>query len=537
MKHFWLILLLATLAQAAPKEKAAKAVKAKEPGTWFQYSDRCFACHNSIYTPSGEDVSIAPLWRASMMANSSRDPYWQAGVRRESMDHPGSAKHIEDECAKCHMPASRYEAKLNGQEGQVFAHLPFDLDNPASKLAAEGVTCSVCHQIEKTNFGERSSFVGGFKVDPETPPGKRVAYGPYKIEAGHARVMNSSSTFKPTESAHIRQSELCATCHTLITHTLGPKGESLGEFPEQMPYQEWLHSDFKETKSCQACHMPVIQEETPITRVFGEPRKDSARHIFIGGNFFMQKMLSRYRGELKVSALAAELDAAAARTVQHLQNETVKVSIEKVEQRDGRVRAEIAVANLGGHKLPTGYPARRLWLHVTVRDAAGKLVFESGKPKADGSIAGNDHDETDTGYEPHYREITQAGQVQIYESVMLDAQSQPTTGLLKAFRYGKDNRLLPKGFNKATADKEIAPVGDAFGDPDFTGQGDRIVYSVAVPDTAAAYRVEAELWFQPIGYRWAANLRAYDAEETKRFTRFYDSMSSGSALRLATASR
>ena len=50
----------------------------------FQTSDRCLACHNGLMTPSGEDVSIGFLWRASMMANSSRDPYWQAGVRRES---------------------------------------------------------------------------------------------------------------------------------------------------------------------------------------------------------------------------------------------------------------------------------------------------------------------------------------------------------------------------------------------------------------------------------------------------------------------
>ena len=31
---------------------------------------------------TGEDISIGFAWRASMMANSSRDPYWQAGVRR-----------------------------------------------------------------------------------------------------------------------------------------------------------------------------------------------------------------------------------------------------------------------------------------------------------------------------------------------------------------------------------------------------------------------------------------------------------------------
>ena len=56
----------------------------------FQTSDRCFACHNGLSTAAGEDISIGLSWRPTMMANSARDPYWQAGVRRESMDHPES---------------------------------------------------------------------------------------------------------------------------------------------------------------------------------------------------------------------------------------------------------------------------------------------------------------------------------------------------------------------------------------------------------------------------------------------------------------
>ena len=53
----------------------------------FHTSDRCVACHNGLLTPSGQDVSIGFDWRASIMANSSRDPYWQASVRRETIDH------------------------------------------------------------------------------------------------------------------------------------------------------------------------------------------------------------------------------------------------------------------------------------------------------------------------------------------------------------------------------------------------------------------------------------------------------------------
>ena len=58
-----------------------------------------------------------------MMANSARDPYWQAGVRRESIDHSESKKAIEDECAICHMPMARYQSHFEGKEAEVFSHL------------------------------------------------------------------------------------------------------------------------------------------------------------------------------------------------------------------------------------------------------------------------------------------------------------------------------------------------------------------------------------------------------------------------------
>ena len=41
-------------------------------------------------TAAGEDLSIGLAWRTSMMGNSSRDPYWMASVRRETVDLPGA---------------------------------------------------------------------------------------------------------------------------------------------------------------------------------------------------------------------------------------------------------------------------------------------------------------------------------------------------------------------------------------------------------------------------------------------------------------
>jgi hypothetical protein len=47
--------------------------------------------------------------------------------------------------------------------------------------------------------------------------------------------------------------------------------------------------------------------------------------------------------------------------------------------------------------------------------------------------------------------------------------------------------------------------------------------------------VSAELRYQPIAYRWAQNLRAYDAMETRRFVTWYDEMASASSQVLSSA--
>ena len=128
-------------------------------------------------------------------------------------------------------------------------------------------------------------------------------------------------------------------------------------------------------------------------------------------------------------------------------------------------------------------------------------------------------------------------QVQIYEDIMVGANNIPTTGLLTAVRFIKDNRLLPRGFDKRAVEQEIAPQGEAVTDANFIGgeRQDPLLQS-RVGDAQGPFQVEAELWFQPISYRWAINLKSYNAMEPQRFTRYYDSMASGSGLMLDRAS-
>lgn len=522
------------LVSAAGPQPAAQ-VGGATAAPLFDTSHNCMACHNGLSTSSGEDVSIGIAWRATMMANSSRDPYWQAGVRREAIDHPAGAAEIEHECSICHMPMSTTTAIAMGRRGEIFAHLPIGAAATAdAALAADGVSCTACHQITPEKLGTPESFTGGFVIDTAPQPAGRAIYGPFPVAQGLTGLMHSATGFRPVESAHVRESEMCATCHTLYTHPLRADGTPAGtNFPEQVPYLEWRNSAYRETQSCQACHMPLVEEPARISSILGEPRDGVRRHSFRGGNFFMLGMLNRFRGDLGVEALPQELDAAVRETLNHLARDSARLEIAQAARVDGRLVIDVRVENLSGHKLPTAYPSRRAWLHLVVRDGAGRVVFESGALAPDGSIRGNDNDANGATFEAHYDEIRTADQVQIYEAVMADERGAVTTGLLKAVRYVKDNRLLPRGFDKPGAHPDVAVHGEATQDDDFQGGADRVRYTVDVP--AGALDVEVTLRFQPIGFRWAKNLEAYDAPEPQRFLGYYSAMAGGSSAVLATA--
>jgi hypothetical protein len=491
----------------------------------FETADRCQACHNGLVSPSGKDVSIGVDWRASMMAHSARDPYWQAGVRREVLDHPKAAAAIEHECSRCHMPMAHVTQVTAGGQGTVF-------QNRTNAAAMDGVSCTVCHQIQKDKLGTPESFTGHFVIDTSSAPGTRPVYGPFAIDQSLQGVMHSATQFRPTESPHIQSSELCATCHTLYTDSLDENGNTIGRLPEQVPYLEWRHSDFREVKSCQTCHMPVVNERVRVSSTLGEPREAVSRHTFRGANFWMLRVLNRYRDELGVTPSSQEFELALRDTLAQLEEDSASLGIDRLERTGDRLHLELNVANFGGHKLPTAYPSRRAWLHVVVREQGGRILFESGAVNPNGSITGNDNDINPTAYEPHYTAITRADQVQIYEDILVDQKGVVTTGLLSGVRYVKDNRLLPQGFDKATASADIAVLGEARDDGNFVGGGDRIRYELPIT-TAGPLVVEAELLYQTIAFRWADNLRSRRAPETDRFVRYYDSLSHVATARLA----
>ena len=504
-------------------ERPAQALS-RAAGNLFSASGACTSCHTRMVDAAGVDVSTDAMWSSTMMANSSRDPYWLASVRAEVSDHPLAQQAIEEKCATCHMPMAWFTAINQGESIAILGEGFYPEQHDLYPYARDGVSCTLCHQIEDQNLGTQASFSGGFVIDTDAPPGQRLAYGPYEIPPGQAVVMISASGYKPLYAEHTQRSELCATCHTLVTDTLDESGSVIGQFPEQMVFLEWRHSDFAQTHACQDCHMPVATGSVRLSITGGPPRQPFYQHHFVGGNLYMSKILDRFAGDLGVTASSDQFLDTQRRTLDQLQNRTVTIQFESLQIANGELLADLVLSNQVGHKLPTGFPSRRAWVHFTIQDASGTLLFESGRPNLDGSIQGNANDLDPARYEPHYQVIDSPDQVQIYEAIFVDVNGAITTGLLKGYEYIKDNRILPAGFDKLSASPEIAVSGQALEDQDFTGGMDRLRYQVDVGSAQGPFTVTARVFYQTISYRWMENLRAFQLPETEQMAAYYDAI-------------
>jgi hypothetical protein len=484
---------------------------------------------------AGNDVSLDTAWRSTMMANSARDPYFLASVRAEGLRNPEQRAQIEDTCATCHMPMARTTAAAAGGPGAILDEGFADPENELYPLAMDGVSCTVCHQIRETNLGPES-YSGRFLIDTDLPVGQRVIFGPYTIEDDQAAIMQQVSGYVPQQAVpwggglHLAESELCATCHTLYLQTLDASGSPAGFFPEQVTYLEWYYSDYRSRHTCQGCHMPSAEGGVRISTTSVNPRSPFSQHAFVGGNAYLLRILNAFGDELGVTASERQFEATLERTLAQLQDSTATLQIENVTLSGTRLILEVVVENEAGHKFPTGFPSRRAWLHLSLRDSSGQVVFESGAVNPDGSIVGNDADEDPEAYEPHHQTIVSPDQVQIYEAILRDSRGLVTTELMHAAGYLKDNRLLPSGFEKSAPYPDIQVRGEAFDDQDFVDGGDRVQYSINLQGASGPYTLTVELLYQSVGYRWAANLEGLDAEEIARFLGYVDTIPNAPAV-------
>jgi hypothetical protein len=535
----------------------------------FTDATSCDQCHaardgeDALRDAQGNDISPPHDWRHGIMAHAFDDPYFQAVMEEESRYRfPQLAGAIEDKCLSCHAPMGHLNAHSSGAgldaDGYYrYAQAVQDMD------AREAIGCTLCHQIEATTSDSDGQPVvgddaqgGHFSIGSA-----RIIYGPYggpgdiAVTAGPMQV---NVDYTPQYGHQLTESGYCASCHTVTTPVIdidtGLPAEPAREFLEQAPYQEWQNSVFsrgstEQRQECQDCHMPIPDPDYQTAIALRPPnqveRSPYFRHTLAGGNTYMLELLQRFGDVLGIEATTSDAGFAEqiAATRALLTEASAAIAITRVEQvGDATLEVDIAVTNYSGHKLPTSYPSRRVWVHLRVRDdSRGATVFESGAPGADGGIA-TDSDalaercftvdkpadfSNDGCYEPHRDRIDSEQQVAIYETTLADTRGHITQVLLYADSYLKDNRIPPQGFTGDAVVGATGVVGVTSEDIDFNrdadGEGsgsDSVHYLIPLAGAAGPFTVEARLLYQAIKPAFVKKLSA-DSGRVMRFKQMY----------------
>ncbi|MBL7802521.1 MAG: hypothetical protein JNL02_02215 [Saprospiraceae bacterium] len=487
----------------------------------FPTSKSCGGCHGhdpnmfALITTDGKDVNIYDDWRSTMMANSAKDPFWRAKVTHEILVNPAHSLELQNKCTSCHAPAGHYQAKLKRhEEFYTLADLYTD------SLGLDGVTCQACHAQSPQLLGTLNS--GNLHFDTNFI---RVAYGPY--EFAFAPPMHNFVGITPLYGPHIADGGLCAGCHTLITDAVDLQGNLTGtSFVEQATYHEWLNSRYDkehDNVSCQACHVPQINDEIIISAnyQFLTPKSPYGLHELAGANVTMLKLLRDNRQALDIDAEAEHFDSTIAATLRMLQEKSLDISLSAADLNGDTVQFDLGLVNKAGHKFPSGYPARRAWVEFIVKNETGETVFHSGRYNPDFSLP-----DEDPNFEPHYNVINRADQVQIYELVPGDVTGNFTNVLERCHSAMKDNRLVPSGFLLSDpAYDTTAIVGSALNDPDFNfsadgqeGSGsDRIHYRIPLDGYAGTLTVTARVWYQSLPPKWMTPIFEWSSPEIDSF--------------------
>lgn len=240
-------------------------------------------------------------------------------------------------CGTCHDVTSPTGLRLE----EAFSHFKM------SPAAERGVSCQDCHMGK-----EPGVFTGDEKTN--------YAYGPA------ARIGTQSTPPRKLTNHMIVGPDYSIVHPAIFPHTRNAIRD--GDSDGMATIDEWLQFDYKAGWGTDEFEDTVADDyEFPERWASIDDRYD-ARDL-IADNLDLLEAATRARLKL-------------------LQN-GYKLSDITVESSDAqKVRFKVAIANgTDGHPTPTGFDAERLvWLHVTVKDNAGEVVYESGDLDPNGDV-------------------------------------------------------------------------------------------------------------------------------------------------------
>ncbi len=346
--------------------------------TSFPSADYCGHCHQAAHEQ----------WRESAHSNANRPPWYQNNVNLLKTE-----KGVEymRHCEGCHDPIALLSGRLTPGAP---TSAPYD---------ADGITCSVCHSIQKVTTQGTGSYVMGLPAVLVDENGKPITRRVSDAEILAHLDRHSKAVMKD----FYRSSEFCASCHKAALPRMLNDYKWLRAFSV---YDEWQASSFAKqsplpfyvkdsVSTCQTCHM--AREQLTGTD-YGAKNGKLASHRWLGAN----TLIPAYYGYNQQTQ----------RVVQFLQNQAFNVDVFALERAGPtntptdapepssvvaplglvafkiapgeRLTADIVIQNKGmAHShVPEQRDMYESWVDFTVKDGHGKMLAESGFLKPGGEL-------------------------------------------------------------------------------------------------------------------------------------------------------
>ena len=333
----------------------------------FPTAKYCGHCHQEAHAE----------WRQSAHANSFRAPWYVKNVNM-LMREKGTeyARH----CEGCHNPIAL-------TSGAMTKGSPVD-----RSFDADGITCSVCHSIQKVDTRGTGSYVLGQPAVLVDENGNPV-YGEVPDKEILAHLDRHS---KAVMKDFYHSSEFCSACHKAALPRI------LNDYKWQRAiflYDEWQLASFTkqsplpfyvkdQVSTCQTCHMK--QEEIQLPD-YGAKDSKLKSHRWLGAN----TVLSKFYG----------YDAQMEKTIAFLHNGVLNVDLFGIERNGGEIiaplgsqpfeiapgdvlTASVVIQNKGiAHSyVPEQRDFYESWVEFEAKDAAGHMLMHSGALQPGGAL-------------------------------------------------------------------------------------------------------------------------------------------------------
>lgn len=332
-------------------------------------SAKCKSCHTEIFNQ----------WADSNHRHiAGTNPYYMV---MENLAGQDKGQGFRKWCMGCHNPSAittgqdktTHSMDDNTMPDVLFesgsAALIDELKTHGNSRLEQGVSCITCHRITKTESKGNSSY------SLDVTNRKKYVFEDSNSQVSQwldEKFINSNpKVHKESYSNPIyKKSTYCASCHDEFLPDSNLSVVATFKEWEKSPFNN--PNDLSKHKNCIDCHMTNLKDNkfSPLkdsSTEGGKIKEDVKVHYFSGSNHFLSGLKNKVNEDQTIQLLktSAKLD---------------------VDIENGKIK--VGVKNVGaGHHLPTGVADfRELWLDITLKDKNNKVVFESGKLKADNNL-------------------------------------------------------------------------------------------------------------------------------------------------------